>query len=408
MRISKQISGSAERRDAGEGQGRGEYEWSELLPTDPTADELLDRRISIRVSDDILTDTQCIFGHVQGKYRIRRADGVTGRELYPPWHAAAILMMPKPIRAETSWGDGLPVMRNGQYGIEHLHLGQVDATADGQATVGIRQVEVANHYTRDLIDFPQRFVEVCRVWRSLSSFGQDLQDAIREHEEAVREQHPEPRRIFGVIGDIQRILADSGTDYGIMPNTPTTDPLPSLLEIIDLKGEADPPTIIAEIPPEEIKIRLRETKRIRRMVNARGPSSARFRKDVRNAYRSTCVVCGLYLPTTGPGTNPGVDAAHILPWTTYDLDHVSNGLCLCKLHHWAFDEFLIQIQYEDGRYSVVVPREAVNRIDAAQSDISLDFLREHEGEVPGDRMPHRVSDRPRPEFLQRLSEYILQ
>lgn len=227
MRISKQISGSAEGRDAGEGQGRGEYEWCDLLPTDPTADDLLDRRISIRVFDDILIDTQCIFGHREGKYRIRRADGVTGRELYPPWHAAAILMMPKPIRAETSWGEGRPVMRNGQYGITHLHLGQVDAAATGQATVCIRQVEIANHYTQDLIDFPQRLADVRRIWQNLRAFDEDLQDVIGQHEQAVRAQQPEPHRIFGVIENIQQILADTGTDYGIVPNTPTTDPLPS-------------------------------------------------------------------------------------------------------------------------------------------------------------------------------------
>ena len=43
-----------------------------------------------------------------------------------------------------------------------------------------------------------------------------------------------------------------------------------------------------------------------------------------------------------------MDAAHILPWAGYDLDVVSNGLCFCKHHHWAFDEGLILLSAGAG------------------------------------------------------------
>ena len=52
-------------------------------------------------------------------------------------------------------------------------------------------------------------------------------------------------------------------------------------------------------------------------------------------------LCGLHLPRTSVNASAGVDAAHILPWADYDLDHVCNGICLCKHHHWAFDEGLL-------------------------------------------------------------------
>jgi putative restriction endonuclease len=36
-----------------------------------------------------------------------------------------------------------------------------------------------------------------------------------------------------------------------------------------------------------------------------------------------------------------VDAAHLLPFSISRNDHPSNGLALCKNHHWALDQHLI-------------------------------------------------------------------
>jgi hypothetical protein len=125
---------------------------------------------------------------------------------------------------------------------------------------------------------------------------------------------------------------------------------------------------------------------------------------VRNAYGSTCVVCGLHLPPLGADSSPGVDAAHILPWAEYDLDLVCNGLCLCKLHHWAFDEGLIEVQFADGNYTIAIPQEAEDRAAAAGFD--LEFLRPHLGAIPLDRLPTEAAMRPRHEFLLHLREWL--
>ncbi|MFP4157033.1 MAG: HNH endonuclease [Opitutales bacterium] len=36
-----------------------------------------------------------------------------------------------------------------------------------------------------------------------------------------------------------------------------------------------------------------------------------------------------------------MDAAHLLPWDRYRNDHPTNGLALCKNHHWAMDRNVI-------------------------------------------------------------------
>ncbi|MFW6218222.1 MAG: HNH endonuclease [Verrucomicrobiota bacterium] len=38
---------------------------------------------------------------------------------------------------------------------------------------------------------------------------------------------------------------------------------------------------------------------------------------------------------------PFIDAAHLLPWDRYRNDHPTNGLALCKNHHWAMDRNVI-------------------------------------------------------------------
>ena len=36
-----------------------------------------------------------------------------------------------------------------------------------------------------------------------------------------------------------------------------------------------------------------------------------------------------------------IDAAHLLPWDRFHNDHPTNGLALCKNHHWAMDRQVI-------------------------------------------------------------------
>jgi len=101
--------------------------------------------------------------------------------------------------------------------------------------------------------------------------------------------------------------------------------------------------------------------KVEQIWSKRDNNAATFRRNVREAYRSTCVVCGLRVPGCGPGGNPGVDAAHILPWANFDLDRITNGLCLCKMHHWAFDEGLIAIDRIEDEVHVLIPESAEDK-----------------------------------------------
>lgn len=60
-----------------------------------------------------------------------------------------------------------------------------------------------------------------------------------------------------------------------------------------------------------------------------------FRQGVLGAYNEQCAICGSRRET--PDGRSEVEAAHILPKADGGPDDIRNGISLCKLHHWAFD-----------------------------------------------------------------------
>lgn len=52
-------------------------------------------------------------------------------------------------------------------------------------------------------------------------------------------------------------------------------------------------------------------------------------------------LCGIRILTVEGHT--AVDAAHIVPWSQSRDDRPANGIALCRLCHWAFDEGLLGV-----------------------------------------------------------------
>lgn len=80
-----------------------------------------------------------------------------------------------------------------------------------------------------------------------------------------------------------------------------------------------------------------------------------FSELVRQAYDETCAICGSRRET--PSGNPEVEAAHIYPKREDGADDMRNGVALCKLHHWAFDNGWLAISDEHE----VLVKDAPNR-----------------------------------------------
>ena len=74
-----------------------------------------------------------------------------------------------------------------------------------------------------------------------------------------------------------------------------------------------------------------------------------FRKAIVQLYDHRCALCGIRMRT--PEGHTVVEAAHIVPWSKTCDDLPSNGLCLCRLCHWSFDEGLMGV---GAKYEVLV------------------------------------------------------
>lgn len=65
---------------------------------------------------------------------------------------------------------------------------------------------------------------------------------------------------------------------------------------------------------------------------------AAFRRVVRRAYDYTCAMCGVRFMLDDVIL---VDAAHLIPFAESHNDSTTNGIALCKNHHWLMDRYLI-------------------------------------------------------------------
>ena len=96
----------------------------------------------------------------------------------------------------------------------------------------------------------------------------------------------------------------------------------------------------------EYSEKLLEQVRSKKSVEGSEPAkpSARdqgFRRAVVSSYSHQCAFCGIRVMTADGHTV--VDAAHIIPWSITHNDDPRNGLALCKLCHWTFDEGLLSV-----------------------------------------------------------------
>jgi putative restriction endonuclease len=89
-----------------------------------------------------------------------------------------------------------------------------------------------------------------------------------------------------------------------------------------------------EAPAEEIP----SVKESADMLHGRSPA---FRRKILEIYDCQCTACGLRIRMPEVNDLTFVDAAHLIPFEVEPNDNPTNGIALCKNHHWAMDRFLI-------------------------------------------------------------------
>jgi putative restriction endonuclease len=69
--------------------------------------------------------------------------------------------------------------------------------------------------------------------------------------------------------------------------------------------------------------------------------SPAFRRKILAIYDHQCAACGLRIKLPVARDVSFIDAAHLIPFAESRNDHPTNGLALCKNHHWAMDRDII-------------------------------------------------------------------
>lgn len=77
-----------------------------------------------------------------------------------------------------------------------------------------------------------------------------------------------------------------------------------------------------------------------------------FRRAIGSAYHHRCAFCGVRVITADG--HSVVDAAHVIPWSVGHNDEVGNGIALCRLCHWSFDEGMLSVS---SSYEVLSSRQ---------------------------------------------------
>jgi putative restriction endonuclease len=386
MQISRRTSG-----------GRGEYEITGTAADGMRAADLENFLLSLEFPNGLLIHTRVRVSKQGGKLRLRMADV----DIQVHKQLAAVFMMPGPTRQPAALGAGEPVMQESAYAIEHIEIDRVLIIRPETAVLQVNKVVVLNRsQLAQEINLRERTSALREVWNRRNEFPEEIAVRLEQHEKLVGTNSVDAA-IQKLVAEIQRLVSDRSADLNIIYSW-RGDVLLKLRESLDYQVPK-PVLLVEDVDPEDIHAKKRTVKDWKRWADGRGPASAKFKQEVRKAYSSTCFICGAYFPKTSYNSSPGIDAAHILPWNEDELDEVFNGLCLCKLHHWAFDEAIVMIGYEDGTYISEIPEYAEHEILESEAEFSLNLLKEHCGVIPVERLPAARQLWPRPGLLQMLA-----
>jgi hypothetical protein len=380
--------------------GRGEYELAgkqgELHVHD-----LFQLPMFIEILPSVAINAYCHCVLKDGKPRLRLTQ--PARNAHPASLLAAAMMLPKP-RRERHETQGTNLLRWEQFVIQTVRIDVVLRAASVLVCPVTVRLENGDGIRLD-ISFAERMARVVRVWTAAATPSDALAAAVRAHATAFTSPTSTQAQFVRSFASLHTAL-----------NKPEGDMLP-LLEAHYGLGAVTAPAVgdlSAEVSEEdfaeEVHINPAEARveRVRswRLAAVRGGSASAFRRKVREAYNSRCLFSGQRLPRTDATLRPGVDAAHILPWRRFDLDATTNGLCLNKQCHWAFDEGLFRLSFDDTENAYVVSIPVPVRLAAQSANFDVGSFDAIVGVIPRDRLPANQAHWPSKNYLAELNRFL--
>lgn len=116
---------------------------------------------------------------------------------------------------------------------------------------------------------------------------------------------------------------------------------------INIQANKYSKSILETAEPAEEYLNSDKSKSIEKKIRNQG-----FRKAIVTLYEHRCALCGIRMLT--PDGHTVVEAAHIIPWRETKDDKPTNGMALCRLCHWSFDEGLMGVGKD---YEVLISKQ---------------------------------------------------
>lgn len=386
------------------GGGRGVYELAGRQGQQ-TASDLFDREIFYELTPSIVIPARATASRRQGKPRIRLEDQKRTTHFYRL--LAAVLLLPKPKREfKTTHGDEL--LRFEAYSMTAIKVDIANLTPQG---VTLRPTDLLLENADNLqarVEFARRMSRIMRLWDAASGLDTPLAQLIRDLRQNILAQDPDYKAIESSASRISEFLGTTG------------DPLPLAehrLSLTDAPLEPPPLTKPAQFThqadfgvEDDISPSAARIERVKqwRLQAIRGSAGVKFRKDVSATYEYRCAFTGQRLPKLNVTESAGVDSAHILPWSTHEINSVTNGLCLSKQCHWAFDQGILRLAFDEPSRTYLLDIPDKIKRAAQKSKFDLAYFETLSGPISESRLPKNRAHWPSPTYIEALNRFVFQ
>jgi len=385
MRIALRTSG-----------GRGEYEIAGTQGTIRTHD-VLNRHIVLEMLPKHRVYTGNYIRYAQGKPRIRLGDQKLNSHIY--LILASLLLLPKPKRQISTTPAGKLEICRDKFSITSIVFDIIELKND-ELVITPTQVILSNSSSNCMrLDVTERMYLIMSVWEAVTRKSTSTAYWFLKHKNAF-----DAANVCDILNACEQLLlchsinqCDPLLQYEVNMTNPSHQNNCSWMGVhIVTKDEAK---VLGEISLENFRELACNRIKTWRYLALRGAQGVKFSRDVKAAYNNTCLFTGIHLPKTELGPS-GVDAAHILPWARYDINKISNGLCLSKLCHWAFDNRILVLDFNNRTNNYVLSISPIALQVEAKKQIDLTPFHSILGVIPNSLLPKEKANWPDLSFLR--------
>ncbi len=373
--------------------GRGDYE---LAGSDNGihASELLEKQFCYQITPSLTIDGKAKAHRLSGKPRVRPEEN----GVHPYVVIYSLLLLPPPRRELIKTAkSALTELSRQEYILSGIDVDLVESTAT-KVVFAPTNIWAKNQGGILKVDFSERMAIISTLWSVATQSKSELSRLLLKHKAAVMASDLSNIRTTAI--EIQKRFAID------------TDALPLILHELNLPGYSsiaytgitdNIDGYESEDNNDSPQNALRERVRKWRKQADRGPGARKFSIEVREAYDYRCFFSGERFPKLELFDSAGVDGAHILPWSTHELNSVANGICLCKQCHWGFDNGLLKLNFDSqsSSYLLSIPKNVEDV--AIREKFDLERFQINAGVLDKSRLPVDHKLWPSPKHIQEFN-----